>query len=46
MHEAGLLDKQALISELKAYKLVNQILIHSEAALSAIRFINAEMIKK
>lgn len=45
LYEAGLLDKQALISELKAYKLVNQILIHTEAALRAIRFIKAERIK-
>lgn len=46
LYEAGLLSKQALISELKAYKLVNQILIHTEAALKAIRFINAEKIEK
>lgn len=46
LYEAGLLSKQALISELKAYKLVNQILIHTENALKAIQFINAEMIRK
>lgn len=46
LYEAGLLSKQALISELKAYKLVNQILIHTKAALKAIQFINAEKIEK
>ncbi len=46
LYEAGLLGKQALIDELKAYKLVNQILLHTEAALRSIRFINAEEIMK
>lgn len=46
LYEAGILGKEALISELKAYKLVNQILLHSEAALDAIRFIDAEEILK
>lgn len=34
------------ISELKAYKLVNQVLIHTRTALKAIQFIKAEMIRK
>lgn len=46
LYEAGILGKQALISELKAYKLVNQILLHSVDALNAIRFIKAEEILK
>lgn len=46
LYEAGILGKQALISELKAYKLVNQILLHSVDALKAIRFIKAEEILK
>lgn len=46
LYESGLLSKQALISELKAYKLVNQILIHTESALKTIRFIKAEIIYK
>lgn len=46
LFEAGLLSKSALIEELKAYKLVNQILLHSEAALKAIEFINAEEVVK
>ena len=46
LYEAGLLSKVALIAELKAYKLVNQILLHSEDALKAIRFLKAEEITK
>lgn len=46
LYEAGILGKDALIAELKAYKLVNQILLHGEAALRTIRFINAEEILK
>ncbi len=46
LYEAGLFSKQDLISELKAYKLVNQILLHTEAALRAITFIKAEEITK
>lgn len=46
LYEAGLLNKQALISELKAYKLVNQILIHTAKALKTIKFINAKEILK
>lgn len=46
LYEAGILSKQTLIAELKAYKLVNQILLHTKAALKAIRFIKAEMIRK
>ncbi|MEZ3591622.1 MAG: DUF3990 domain-containing protein [Muribaculaceae bacterium] len=46
LYEAGIIGKQALIAELKAYKLVNQILIHTEAGLRAIHFINAEEIVK
>ena len=46
LYEAGLLSKQALIAELKAYKLVNQILIHTEAGLNAILFVKADKIEK
>ncbi len=46
LYEAGILGKQALISELKAYRLVNQILLHSVDALKTIRFIKAEGILK
>lgn len=46
LYEGGILSKEALIHELKAYKLVNQILIHNERALKSIKFINAEKISK
>ncbi len=46
LYEAGILGKDALISELKAYKLVNQTLLHSEASLKTISFIKTEEILK
>ncbi len=42
LFEGGILDKQSLINELKAYKLVDQYLFHTEAALQAIKFIDAK----
>ncbi len=45
LYEAGVLDKRGLIAELKAYKLVNQILLHTEAALAAINFIEAREVR-
>lgn len=46
LYEAGLLDKKELISELKTYKLVNQILLHTEAALTSITWIKAKEVAK
>ena len=45
LYEAGLVDKQELIHELRAYKLVNQILIHTANALSCIHWKNAEEVR-
>lgn len=42
LFEGGFLDKQSLINELKTYKLVDQYLFHTEAALQAIKFIDAK----
>lgn len=42
LFEGGILDKQSLINELKTYKLVDQYLFHTEAALQAIKFIDAK----
>lgn len=42
LYEGGIIDKQNLISELKAYKLVDQYLFHTEKALKAIKFIEAK----
>ena len=44
LYEAGLLDKQELIHELRAYNLVNQILIHTEKALTSVRWLNVKEI--
>ena len=42
LFEGGLLNKQDLIKELKAYKLVDQYLFHTEAALQALTFTEAK----
>lgn len=46
LYEAGLIDKHELISELRAYKLVNQILIHTEKALRSVRWKEAKDVRK
>lgn len=46
LFEAGLLSKESLILELKAYRLVNQLLLHTNQALKTIQFIEAEEILK
>lgn len=46
LYEAGLLSKHELISELKAYKLVNQVLLHTTASLKSIVFVKADEILK
>lgn len=46
LYEAGLLDKKELITELKAYRLVNQILIHTSRALNCIRWKAVEEVRK
>lgn len=45
LYEARLLSKHALIEELKTYRLVNQILLHTERALDTIAFVKAEKIE-
>ena len=45
LYEAGLLDKQELIRELKTYKLVDQLLMHTAESLSSMKFIEAREIK-
>ena len=45
LYEGGLINKQTLISELKAYKLVDQYLFHTEKALQALTFVEAKEIK-
>ncbi len=45
-YESGLFNKEQLIVELKTYKLVNQILLHTERALPSITFIKAKEVTK
>lgn len=45
LYEAGLIDKQELITELRAYKLVNQILIHTDRALASVEWIDAKEVR-
>lgn len=46
LYEGGLLNKQELIQELKTYLLVDQLLFHTESALSYLIFLEAEEILK
>lgn len=42
LYEGGVLNKQELIKELRAYQLVDQYLFHTEAALQFLYFIEAK----
>ncbi|MBQ9640192.1 MAG: DUF3990 domain-containing protein [Bacteroidaceae bacterium] len=44
LYEGGVLNKQELIRELRAYQLVDQYLFHTEAALQSLTFIEAKEI--
>lgn len=44
LYEGGLINKEILISELKAYRLVDQYLFHTKEALKALTFIEAKEI--
>ena len=46
LYEGGLINKQQLIAELRTYKLVDQYLFHSEAALHTLKFIEAKEVTK
>ncbi len=46
LYEGGLLSKQNLIAELKTYKLVDQYLFHTEAALQTLTFKEVKEVKK
>lgn len=45
LYEAGLLNKQELIKELKTYVLVDQLLFHTPEALTHLSFVEAKEIK-
>jgi hypothetical protein len=42
LYEQGLLNKQELIAELKTYRLIDQMVFHTEDALKYLRFIEAK----
>lgn len=42
LYEGGLINKQMLIAELKAYKLVDQYLFHTNKALQSLVFVEAK----
>ena len=42
LYEGGIIDKQNFISELKAYKLVDQYLFHTDKAVKTLKFIEAK----
>ena len=45
LFEGGLISKTTLIAELKTYQLVDQMLFHTEKALTFLTFLKAEEIK-
>lgn len=45
LYESGVLNKEELIRELKVYKLVDQLLLHTETALKELSFIEATPIE-
>lgn len=46
LYEQGFISKATLLAELKVYKLVDQMLFHTEKALQHIRFIEAKEVRK
>ena len=45
LYESGLLDKNGLLRELKVYKLVDQMLFHTERSLECLSFVDVKIIK-
>lgn len=45
LYEGGLIDKRTLIAELRAYKLVDQYLFHTEQSLHTLKFVEAKEVK-
>ncbi len=46
LYEQGFISKETLLTELKVYKLVDQMLFHTEKALQLLRFINVKEVHK
>ena len=45
LYEQGLLNKQELITELRTYTLIDQMVFHTEAALEFLKFIEAKEVQ-
>ena len=45
LYEQGLLNKQELITELRTYTLIDQMVFHTEAALEFLKFIEAKEVR-
>ena len=45
LYEQGFIDKQTLIRELKTYKLVDQLLFHTEKSLKSLTYIESKEVK-
>ena len=45
LYEQGFIDKQTLIRELKTYKLVDQLLFHTEKSLQTLTFIESKEVR-
>lgn len=46
LFEQGLLSKRELISELSSYKLIDQMLFHTEESLKVLKFIEAKEVRR
>ncbi len=46
LYEQGFISKETLLAELKVYKLVDQMLFHTEKALQLLRFIDVKEVRK
>ena len=45
LYEGGLIDKQQLIAELKTYKLVDQLLFHTERSVDTLEFVDYKEVR-
>ena len=46
LYEQGFISKETLLSELKVYKLVDQMLFHTEKAILLLRFVEAKEVSR
>ena len=46
LYEQGFISKETLLAELKVYKLVDQMLFHTEKAIQLLHFVDAKEVRK